>query len=140
MLIKGGVYLEQMAEIKVVAFDKTGTLTFGEPEVTDVILNPARPGQFSRDRRRAARDRGRDRAAQRASAGPGDRPPCRDPGLAAPRDRRVSGRGRLGSLGPAGRNRRLRGSDRPSSGRGSVTAWPASTPTWRAACSRARPW
>ncbi len=43
VLIKGGVFLEQMAGIKVVAFDKTGTLTFGEPEVTDIILNPARP-------------------------------------------------------------------------------------------------
>jgi Cd2+/Zn2+-exporting ATPase len=43
VLIKGGVFLEQMADIKVVAFDKTGTLTFGEPVVTDVIVSPARP-------------------------------------------------------------------------------------------------
>ncbi|MBV8487067.1 MAG: heavy metal translocating P-type ATPase [Planctomycetaceae bacterium] len=43
VLIKGGVFLEQMAEVKVVAFHKTGTLTFGEPEVTDVILNRGRP-------------------------------------------------------------------------------------------------
>ncbi|MFO0891238.1 MAG: heavy metal translocating P-type ATPase [Isosphaeraceae bacterium] len=43
VLIKGGVYLEQMAQVKVVAFDKTGTLTFGEPEITDIVLNPARP-------------------------------------------------------------------------------------------------
>jgi Cd2+/Zn2+-exporting ATPase len=43
VLIKGGVYLEQMAQIKVVAFDKTGTLTYGEPEITDVVLNPSRP-------------------------------------------------------------------------------------------------
>ncbi len=43
VLIKGGVFLEQMAGVKVVAFDKTGTLTFGDPEVADVILNPARP-------------------------------------------------------------------------------------------------
>jgi Zn2+/Cd2+-exporting ATPase len=43
VLIKGGVILERMADIKVVAFDKTGTLTFGEPEVTDLILNPTRP-------------------------------------------------------------------------------------------------
>ncbi len=43
VLIKGGVYLEQMADIKVVAFDKTGTMTYGEPEVTEVLLNPSRP-------------------------------------------------------------------------------------------------
>jgi Cd2+/Zn2+-exporting ATPase len=43
VLIKGGVFLEQMADVKVVAFDKTGTLTFGEPEVTDVILSRERP-------------------------------------------------------------------------------------------------
>ncbi|MFW6182194.1 MAG: heavy metal translocating P-type ATPase, partial [Chloroflexota bacterium] len=37
VLFKGGVYVEQAAEIKVVAFDKTGTLTRGEPQVTDVV-------------------------------------------------------------------------------------------------------
>jgi Cd2+/Zn2+-exporting ATPase len=45
VLIKGGVFLEQMTEIKVVAFDKTGTLTYGEPEVLDVIVSPARPSE-----------------------------------------------------------------------------------------------
>ena len=38
VLIKGGVYVEELAKVKVVALDKTGTLTRGEPEVTDVIL------------------------------------------------------------------------------------------------------
>lgn len=38
VLIKGGVYVEELARVKVVAMDKTGTLTRGEPEVTDVIL------------------------------------------------------------------------------------------------------
>ncbi len=37
VLIKGGVYLEQAGNLKVIAFDKTGTLTKGAAEVTDVI-------------------------------------------------------------------------------------------------------
>ncbi|MFC1974891.1 heavy metal translocating P-type ATPase [Chloroflexota bacterium] len=40
VLFKGGVYVEQAANIKVIAFDKTGTLTQGEPQVTDVELMP----------------------------------------------------------------------------------------------------
>jgi Cd2+/Zn2+-exporting ATPase len=36
ILFKGGVYLEKVAEVSVVAFDKTGTLTHGKPVVTDV--------------------------------------------------------------------------------------------------------
>jgi len=39
VLIKGGVYVEELAKVKVVAMDKTGTLTRGEPEVTDVIVS-----------------------------------------------------------------------------------------------------
>lgn len=39
VLIKGGVYIEQLARIRVVALDKTGTITRGEPEVTEVILS-----------------------------------------------------------------------------------------------------
>lgn len=38
ILFKGGVHLENLAQIKAIAFDKTGTLTKGKPEVTDVIL------------------------------------------------------------------------------------------------------
>lgn len=37
VIFKGGVHLEQMGTIKVVAFDKTGTLTEGHPAVTDII-------------------------------------------------------------------------------------------------------
>lgn len=38
ILFKGGVHLENLAQIKAIAFDKTGTLTKGKPEVTDVIV------------------------------------------------------------------------------------------------------
>ncbi|HFQ92924.1 MAG TPA: heavy metal translocating P-type ATPase, partial [Anaerolineae bacterium] len=37
VLIKGGVHLENMGAIKVMAFDKTGTLTEGKFQITDII-------------------------------------------------------------------------------------------------------
>lgn len=40
VLIKGGLYIEELAKVKVVAFDKTGTITRGQPEVTDVLPLP----------------------------------------------------------------------------------------------------
>jgi Zn2+/Cd2+-exporting ATPase len=36
VLVKGGVYLEQLAKADIIVFDKTGTLTTGEPSVVGV--------------------------------------------------------------------------------------------------------
>lgn len=38
VLIKGGIFLEELGSVKVIAFDKTGTLTKGIPVVTDVKI------------------------------------------------------------------------------------------------------
>lgn len=38
ILLKGGIYLELMAKVDVLAFDKTGTLTLGEPAVVGIEL------------------------------------------------------------------------------------------------------
>ncbi|MCB1180677.1 MAG: cadmium-translocating P-type ATPase [Chlamydiia bacterium] len=37
VLIKGGIYLETIGKIKVLALDKTGTLTYGHPEVQTIV-------------------------------------------------------------------------------------------------------
>ncbi|MEI8233804.1 MAG: heavy metal translocating P-type ATPase [Verrucomicrobiota bacterium] len=42
VLFKGGVHLEQTADVYIVAFDKTGTLTEGQPRVTDAVVHGAR--------------------------------------------------------------------------------------------------
>lgn len=41
VLIKGGVYLENLGAIQAVAMDKTGTLTRGKPVVTTIIRSPS---------------------------------------------------------------------------------------------------
>lgn len=48
VLIKGGVHLENLAKVKVLAFDKTGTLTRGKPVVTDVIAHTGQPDALLR--------------------------------------------------------------------------------------------
>lgn len=48
VLIKGGVHLEELSKISVVALDKTGTITRGEPEVTDVLTYPSSNGASPR--------------------------------------------------------------------------------------------
>ncbi|MFQ3647116.1 MAG: heavy metal translocating P-type ATPase [Anaerolinea sp.] len=37
VLLKGGTFLEHLAQARAIAFDKTGTLTYGLPRVTDVL-------------------------------------------------------------------------------------------------------
>jgi Cd2+/Zn2+-exporting ATPase len=37
ILVKGGVHLENLAKVRVVALDKTGTLTLGAPKITDIV-------------------------------------------------------------------------------------------------------
>jgi len=39
-IIKGGLYLEKLAEVDTILLDKTGTLTFGTPELLDVYAAP----------------------------------------------------------------------------------------------------
>ena len=37
VLIKGGIYVEELDKVRVVTLDKTGTITSGEPQVTDAL-------------------------------------------------------------------------------------------------------
>src|SRR5438309_11253149 len=37
VVVKGGVYVQEMSKVDTVVIDKTGTLTLGDPEVTDVV-------------------------------------------------------------------------------------------------------
>jgi Cu+-exporting ATPase len=44
-IIKGGLFLELLAQVDTVLFDKTGTLTFGQPEVIEVVPADGIPEQ-----------------------------------------------------------------------------------------------
>jgi len=47
ILIKGGKYIETLANADVLLIDKTGTLTFGRPVISDIVpLNGQTPGQI----------------------------------------------------------------------------------------------
>jgi len=48
VLVKGGVYVEELARITVVALDKTGTITSGEPMVSKVVPLPGGTGARTR--------------------------------------------------------------------------------------------
>src|SRR3989441_1054878 len=37
VIVKGGVYVQEMSKVDTVVIDKTGTLTLGDPEVTDIV-------------------------------------------------------------------------------------------------------
>lgn len=38
VLVKGGIHLETLGKVDVIAFDKTGTLTLGKPEIQDILM------------------------------------------------------------------------------------------------------
>jgi heavy metal translocating P-type ATPase len=47
VLIKGGIYLEELGRLRAIALDKTGTLTHGRPELTEIHpLDDRDPGQL----------------------------------------------------------------------------------------------
>ncbi|AGA27515.1 heavy metal translocating P-type ATPase [Singulisphaera acidiphila] len=45
ILVKGGEYLEEFGQLRVLAFDKTGTLTRGEPDVVEVVSTDGSDGE-----------------------------------------------------------------------------------------------
>ncbi|MCA7889655.1 cadmium-translocating P-type ATPase [Burkholderia contaminans] len=57
ILIKGGVYLEELAKVDVVVFDKTGTLTANQPQVVQVLPNNVQLDENALLRWAAAADR-----------------------------------------------------------------------------------
>lgn len=50
VLVKGGVHLETLGQLRAIAFDKTGTLTAGKPEVTEILSFPLDGDRSSQSR------------------------------------------------------------------------------------------
>lgn len=47
VLVKGGVFLEELGKLRAIAMDKTGTITEGRPKVVSVkAMNPAKEDEF----------------------------------------------------------------------------------------------
>jgi heavy metal translocating P-type ATPase len=45
-IIKGGLYLEKLADVDTILLDKTGTLTFGTPELLELLPAPGIPADY----------------------------------------------------------------------------------------------
>ena len=57
VIIKGGLYLEKLAEVDTILLDKTGTLTYGTPQVMEIQpANGVSPSSLSRPQQSQSRN------------------------------------------------------------------------------------